>query len=232
MGDKARKARGQLLVTAGLVLITALQVGASDVKIIANASVKAHSISTSEIKGVFLQERKMLRDGSLVVPVLEKSGATHEAFLRQYMNRDSEELNIYYEGLTFSGKGTMPKELSSDQEVVAYVAKTKGAIGYVSGATTTEGVKILQVLSEGQEGERVLITRVEPNYPETLRRLGIGGVVRLKLAISPKGGIESVELLGGNPILGESAMAAVRQWVYSASRSRTLTEVSIPFEPH
>jgi ABC-type phosphate transport system substrate-binding protein len=33
----------------------------------------------------------------------------------------------------------------ADAEVVAYVAKTKGAIGYVGGATVAEGVKTLEV---------------------------------------------------------------------------------------
>jgi outer membrane biosynthesis protein TonB len=43
--------------------------------------------------------------------------------------------------------------------------------------------------------------------------------------------VEEVELLGGNPILGEAAMDAVKKWVFVAGRSRTETEVSIPFDP-
>jgi ABC-type phosphate transport system substrate-binding protein len=39
----------------------------------------------------------------------------------------------------------MPKALASDGDMVAYVARTKGAIGYVSGGTATEGVKTLEV---------------------------------------------------------------------------------------
>ena len=39
----------------------------------------------------------------------------------------------------------MPKSLGTDAEVVAYVSKTKGAVGYVSGGASTEGVNTLQV---------------------------------------------------------------------------------------
>jgi ABC-type phosphate transport system substrate-binding protein len=39
----------------------------------------------------------------------------------------------------------MPKTVGSDAEMVAYVAKTKGAIGYVGGDASAEGVKTLQV---------------------------------------------------------------------------------------
>jgi TonB family protein len=54
--------------------------------------------------------------------------------------------------------------------------------------------------------------------------------VRLKVTIAPNGTVQDVELLGGNPILGEAAMLAVKQWVYAPGRSRTVAEVSVPFE--
>jgi outer membrane biosynthesis protein TonB len=53
--------------------------------------------------------------------------------------------------------------------------------------------------------------------------------VRLRVSISAKGNVEDAELLGGNPILGESAALAVKKWVYAAGRSRTITEVSFQF---
>jgi TonB family protein len=110
------------------------------------------------------------------------------------------------------------------------VARTRGAIGYVSAETSSEGVKTLAVAYAGESTQRTLIIRVEPEYPETLRRLNIGGTVRLRVTISAKGNIENVELLGGNPILGESAISAVKRWVYAPSHSRTVAEVSIPFD--
>ena len=219
----------RLLITAGFIIAAALNVIAGDVKIISNVSVKADSISASELKSVFLLQRRTLKEGSAVVPVLEKSGATHEAFLRQYLDRGNEEIRAYYQGLVFTGKGSMPKELNSDAEVVAYVAKTKGAIGYVSGPASAEGVKVL-VVSDGRSAQRTLLTRVEPEYPETLQRLQIGGTVRLSVTISPKGTVENVDLLGGNPILAEAASTAVKQWIYTPGPSRTTIEVTIPFE--
>jgi TonB family protein len=88
--------------------------------------------------------------------------------------------------------------------------------------------------AEGEEhrSERSLISRVEPEYPDTLQRLYIGGVVRLELTVTPKGNVESVILLGGNPILGQSAMAAAKKWRYAPASSRTVVEVRISFDPH
>ena len=80
--------------------------------------------------------------------------------------------------------------------------------------------------------DRKLITRVEPDYPETLQRLYIGGVVRLEVTISAKGNVENATLLGGNPVLGQAGMAAVRKWKYAPSASRTVTQVKLTFDPH
>jgi len=50
------------------------------------------------------------------------------------------------------------------------------------------------------------------------------------VTIASNGTVEDVELVGGNPILGEAAMAAVKKWLYAAGRSRTQAEISIPFD--
>jgi len=219
-----------LSVTTGLILLGALHSHAGEIKVIANSSLTADTISAHDLKSVFLGEKNSL-NGAHVEPVLERDGPTHEAFLKEYLRQNDSELQTYYRGLVVTGRGAMPKALGSDAEVVAYVSRTKGAIGYVSAETAAEGVKILTVQTAGSGAERRLANRVEPEYPPTLRHLHIGGTVRLRVTISANGQVEKVELLGGNPILAETAIAAVKQWEYSAGRSQTVTEVSIPFDP-
>jgi TonB family protein len=226
------KCRKVLLIAAGMTIFAAANSLAVDVKVIANSSVKGDTISASDLKRVFLEEKNSLVDGTHVEPVLGKKGPVHEAFLQEYLGRTDDDLQTYYRALVFTGRCSMPKVLGSDAEVVAYVARTRGAIGYVSGAASTDGVKTLAILDTSNGPERKLILRIEPDYPETLKRLNIGGTVRLRVSISAKGNVEQVELLGGNPILGESAAFAVKKWVYAAGRSRTIAEVSILFAGH
>jgi TonB family protein len=125
----------------------------------------------------------------------------------------------------------MPKQLTSDAEVVEYVSKTKGAIGYVNSTIPTEGVKTLIVLAEENKFQRMLLKRMEPEYPEALKIRHISGTVRLLLTVSPKGNVENVEVVGGNPIFAETAAKAARLWVYTAAPSQTKIEVNIAFEP-
>jgi TonB family protein len=83
-----------------------------------------------------------------------------------------------------------------------------------------------------QETDRRVITRVEPDYPDALKKLYIGGVVRVEVKVAPNGAVKNVKLLGGNPILGQSTMKAVKSWRYApAAADETLT-VKLEFDPH
>jgi len=131
------------IVLAGMLCVFAAS--AAELKVIANPSVGTSSVSADELKGVFLATKTSLSDGSHVEPVLEKGGVTHEAFLKEYLGKTDAALQTYYRSLVFTGKASMPKTVGADAEVVAYVAKTKGAIGYVGAGASTAGVKTLEV---------------------------------------------------------------------------------------
>ena len=220
-----------LFIFLSVVGAISIPLHAGSVKIIANPSIKANAITIEELKGVFLEETQTLRAGSRVEPVLQEAGQLHTAFVTQYLGRDAGELHTYYLGLAFTGKGSIPKEFHSDSEVIAYVAKTPGAIGYVTDTTSAPGVKTLVVIAGNHVDHRQLLTRVDPEYPEVLERLHVGGTVRLCLIIAPNGTVESASLLGGNPILGEAAVRAATKWIYTPAAKRTKLEVTIPFSP-
>jgi ABC-type phosphate transport system substrate-binding protein len=134
-----------LLLVSTLVLAGASSLPAADIKLIVNQDAPVSAVSADELKSVFLIGRTSLSDGSHAEPVLEKDGAAHEFFVKTYLGKSSSALQTYYRTLVFTGKGSMPKSFGKDAEVVAYVAKTKGAIGYVSADADTAGVKVLDL---------------------------------------------------------------------------------------
>ena len=96
-------------------------------------------------------------------------------------------------------------------------------------------LSVLPFVAQTQEQgarERKLIIRVEPEYPETLKRLYIGGVVRVELKVEPNGTVTSTKLLGGSPILGQSTMKAIKQWKYAPAASDETLTVKVEFDPH
>jgi TonB family protein len=85
---------------------------------------------------------------------------------------------------------------------------------------------------EQDSSDRKVITRVEPEYPDALKRLYIGGVVRVEVLVAPNGLVKSTRLLGGSPILGQSTMKAVKQWRYAPATSEETLTVKLEFDPH
>jgi hypothetical protein len=136
--------RALFVLTAMLGLAAASPAAAADFKVVANPSVKASEISLEDLKGVFLATKTALSDGSQVEPVLAKAGAAHEAFLKD-LGKTSAALSTYYRSLVFTGKGSMPKICATEAEVIDYVSKTRGAIGYVSAGVNAPGTKTLDV---------------------------------------------------------------------------------------
>ena len=80
--------------------------------------------------------------------------------------------------------------------------------------------------------DRKVIARVEPEYPDALKRLYIGGVVRVEVQVAPNGVVKSTKLLGGSPILGQSTMKAIKQWKYAPAASEEVLTVKLEFDPH
>ena len=79
--------------------------------------------------------------------------------------------------------------------------------------------------------ERKLIYRVEPEYPPDLKRIRVGGYVRVDATISSNGAVEDATIMGGNPILAEAAVKAVRKWKYEPMGSRTKIKLILHFNP-
>jgi ABC-type phosphate transport system substrate-binding protein len=117
----------------------------AQVVVIANPSVKADSVSKSELKDVFTGESSSLKGNGHVVPVFQKEGTTHTEFLSAYLGESPAAILICWRGMVMSGRASMPKSLDSDAAMVEYVAHTAGAIGYINKTAPHDGVKELAV---------------------------------------------------------------------------------------
>jgi TonB family protein len=82
-----------------------------------------------------------------------------------------------------------------------------------------------------QDTGRKLIYKAVPVYPEILKRKNIGGIVRLNIVISRRGTVDRVAPVGGNPILLDAAVKAVKRWKYAPADSATKIDVEFVFDP-
>jgi len=78
-----------------------------------------------------------------------KDPEIHKLFLKQYVHKSPGRWKTYWKRMVFTGKGLSPKSANSEAELIDLVARTKGAIGYIStdglsNDTEKNNVKILK----------------------------------------------------------------------------------------
>lgn len=113
--------------------------------IIANKTVTTDSISKKDLKKIFLGSKKTLAGGVRVFPVVLKSSDTHKTFLKTFIGKSDNAFQNYWKKLLFTGKSRMPQVFVSEEELIAFVNRTRGTIGYVSSRPATDGVITLEI---------------------------------------------------------------------------------------
>lgn len=115
----------------------------SEVAIIVNQANTA-TPDTEEIAKIFLGKTRTFSDGSPVLPLnLAEGNPQREAFTSTVLGRTSSQLKAYWSKLIFTGKGSPPKEMASDAEIIAAIESDRTAIGYVNASSAKGNVKVL-----------------------------------------------------------------------------------------
>jgi protein TonB len=90
-----------------------------------------------------------------------------------------------------------------------------GVVGGVVGGIPDAPPPVQAVRVGGQIKEPKKLKAVSPVYPDIAKQARVQGVVILECTISPQGKVTNVTVLRGIPLLNDSAIEAVKQWVYT-----------------
>ena len=116
-------------------------------RVIVNANNPTTTLDKAKLERLFLKKESRWADGSKVQPVdRDVAAASRIAFSRSVLAKEVAWVKSYWQRQLFSGRDTPPPELDSDRDVLEYVGKNVGAIGYISPATPLgAGVKTLAI---------------------------------------------------------------------------------------
>ena len=83
----------------------------------------------------------------------------------------------------------------------------------------------------GQDGiDRRVKSKINPMYPEIARKLGLAGTVKLEVTVAPNGTVKDTKVIGGNPILVNAAIDAMKRWKFEPGAGETVGVVEFKFE--
>jgi len=129
-----------------MLLLVVITLGAhtanAQVAVIVNKSVGASALTAAQCAAIYSLDTKTWPDGDKVV-VFDSKNAPAKAKFFGFLGKTDTEFKKIWMRVQLSGGGKAPEGLSSDDEIVAKVATTPGAIGYVGAASVGASVKVV-----------------------------------------------------------------------------------------
>lgn len=131
---------------ASWLLILLPMLPAQAVEIIANKDVAVSQLPVANARAIFGMRQVKWPDGNLIrVFVLPDTHPVHGALCKEQLNIYPYQLRQSWDRLVYSGMAQAPHEVASEAELLARVASTPGAIGYVSRVQQNEKVRVIHV---------------------------------------------------------------------------------------
>ena len=114
--------------------------------VIVNAQNPISSVGRAFLSQIFLKQISRWEDGEVARPVdLSPDSPVRRAFSSDVIGRSVSAVRHYWQQRIFSGRDVPPAELDSEEAVLRYVARYRGALGYVSSTAKLTGLKTLSV---------------------------------------------------------------------------------------
>lgn len=116
----------------------------ADLYIIANKELPIEKLEKSDISAIYLLKKKHWENGEDIMPInLPATAEARTHFSAQVFDSTPEKLGSYWDKMLFKGE-TPPVTQNSEQAVMMFVERIKGAIGYVETKPQSSQIKILQ----------------------------------------------------------------------------------------
>jgi ABC-type phosphate transport system substrate-binding protein len=115
-------------------------------KVVVNQVSLVTTMDRKLLGDVFLKKVTRWGSGEVIRPVdLRPDSPVRQAFSDEILRRSVQAVKNYWQQLVFSGRDVPPPEVDTDEQVINYIRRFGGAVGYVSAAAPVDGVKIVAV---------------------------------------------------------------------------------------
>jgi len=133
---------GRLLVAFACLIC----LHASALEIAVNPSNSIAEISHQELLAIFTMRQRTWPDGTPIsVFIIDQNSDIHARFCKELLKVFPHQLRTIWDKLVYSGSGTAPVSVKSEQALLEKVAATPGGIGYVESVDSDSSIKIIPV---------------------------------------------------------------------------------------
>ncbi|KKO46242.1 hypothetical protein WG68_05575 [Arsukibacterium ikkense] len=125
-------------------LLLPLSMSLSAAEVVVHAAVTEQQLSRAQLRAIFSMRQSRWPDGTVIrVFVLASDHPTHINFSRQQLQMFPYQLDTIWNRQRFSGIGSFPTQLLSEEEMQLALQQTPGAIGYLSVGTIPNTLQVI-----------------------------------------------------------------------------------------
>ncbi len=133
-----------ILVLTTSLLLSIATAQSEPVVVVVSATSSASKLDKEQVANLFLGKSSSYPDGSAAVPIEQTDGApAHDEFHKSVTEKSASQLKSYWSKMIFSGKGTAPKEVASNAELLKLLASNPAMIGYIDKTAVDKSVKVI-----------------------------------------------------------------------------------------
>ncbi|MFZ8200379.1 phosphate ABC transporter substrate-binding protein [Alteromonas portus] len=111
--------------------------------VIVNASNNS-GIDLDTVKKIYLGKVKAFPDGSRAIPLtFEQGNAARDAFNNSVLGKSESQYSAFWSKLVFTGRGTPPEMIESEDEMLKLVATNPNTIGFIDESKVDGQVKVV-----------------------------------------------------------------------------------------
>lgn len=123
-------------------LILTFSAAHADVVVVVSAKSPASKLTKEQVADIFLGRSTSLPGAGQAVPFDQAAGSKlRDEFYTKVTGQNATQVKTHWAKLSFSGKGTPPKALNSDDEIKAQLADNPNAIAYIDKSKVDASVK-------------------------------------------------------------------------------------------
>lgn len=139
-----KKISNCLIIISSLLVLGYSQLSSAQVVVVVGAKSTAAKLNKDQAAALFLGKSFQLSGAGIQVLIDQpESSEARQVFYSKVAEKTPVQVKAIWSRLVFSGKGTIPKEVSNSEEVKKLLNSNPDAIGYIEKAAIDSTVKVL-----------------------------------------------------------------------------------------
>lgn len=127
-----------------LMSLTVVPMAQAEIVVVTSAKSSASSLTKEQTSDIFMGKSNTLPGGGAVTPVdSDDANPMREEFYNKVVGKSAAQVRSYWAKLSFTGKGTPPKEVGGSAEIKKALAGDQKLIGYIEKSAVDTSVKVI-----------------------------------------------------------------------------------------